>query len=291
MTETAHLAVAPLRCLLCGSSTHRRVFNEFGVDILRCRACRHVFSSFSAKPHYDGFWGNEVREGEHFYWSKARARMHQEFASRFLVGRSGRLLDMGCGLGFFLKAMSPYASWERYGCEISGAAIRHARETLGLRNVFRTRLEDADLQRDFFDIVTMWDVLEHVLRPDPLLQRCHALLREGGVCFIRTPNVFLQLPRARLTRLVLGMRPRMAYLQARDHLHHYSMVSICRLLERNGFSRVEFLHLHPVQSRGWRGGAKNAWFEAVRALAVVTGGRVNLDNLFVLARKGSSTDR
>jgi SAM-dependent methyltransferase len=278
-------APPPLPCLLCGGVEHRPAFNEHGVDILRCRMCRHVFSSFAADPHYDSFWGGEVVRGEHFYWSKARARMHRDFTRRFLAGGSGRLLDMGSGLGFFLKAVSACTTWDGYGCEISPAAVRYAREVLGLQNVMRTRLEDADLPGSSFDIVTMWDVIEHIPRPDPVLRRCHSLLREGGLCFIRTPNVAVQLARARLTRLILGMRPNVAYLQARDHLHHYSMSSIRRLLERNGFSDVEFLHLHPIGGSGLVGSGKSVWFEAVRALARVSGGRLNLDNLFVVARK------
>jgi len=265
------------------------MFSESGIDILRCRDCRHVFSSFAADPHYDGFWGDVVAEDEYSYWSKDRWRMHQDFARRFLVGRSGRLLDMGCGLGFFLKAMSGYPYWEQHGCEISPAAVRYAVQTLGLQNVICTRLEDADLPPSAFDIVTMWDVFEHILRPEPLLKRCHALLRKGGICFIRSPNVSIHLPRARLARLILGTRPGPGYLQARHHLHHYSMASIRRLLERNGFSRVEFLHLRPIQRAGVTGGAKNVGFQAVRALAFVTGGRLNIDNLFVLARKEFST--
>jgi 2-polyprenyl-3-methyl-5-hydroxy-6-metoxy-1,4-benzoquinol methylase len=286
-TEPIPVPQAPSRCLLCGGEEHRSVFNEFGTDILKCLTCGHVFSSFAASPHYDGFWGDEVPRNEHRYWSVARRRMHEDFGRRFLVGRSGRLLDMGSGLGFFLMAISSHAGWDAYGCEISPAAVRYARETLGLKNVKQTALEDADLPRDSFDIVTLWDVLEHIPWPDPLLRRCHSLLREGGLCFIRTPNISVHLRRARLLRLILGMRPTVSYLQARHHLHHYSQASVRRLLVRNGFSNVDFLHLHPVQSAGLRGIAKNMWFESVRALSIVSGGRLNVDNLFVLARRKS----
>jgi SAM-dependent methyltransferase len=275
------------QCLLCGGSNHQPVFHEEGIDILRCRRCQYVFSSFDADLHYDGFWGDEVADGEHVYWSEARGRMHQDFANRFLVGRSGRLLDMGCGLGFFLQATSAYPNWDRYGCEISPAAVRYAREKLD-QNVMCTRLEEADLPRGSFDIVTLWDVLEHVLRPDPLLRRCHALLRDGGICFIRSPNIAVQLPRARFARLLPITPPSVGYLQPRHHLHHYSMSSIRRLLERNGFSRIEFIHLRPIQGPGIAGRVKNVLFEAVRALASVTGGHLNLDNLFVVAHKESS---
>jgi 2-polyprenyl-3-methyl-5-hydroxy-6-metoxy-1,4-benzoquinol methylase len=274
-------------CLLCGGVLHDSIFNEFGVDILRCRQCRHVFSSFAANPHYDGFWGEEVAQENHLYWNKARAKMHQDFLRRFIAGRSGRLLDMGCGLGFFLKTLTAYPNWEGYGCEISPAAVHYARETLGLRNVIGGRLEDADFPQGSFDVITIWDVLEHLLQPEPLLRHCHALLREKGICFIRTPNIVVQLLRARLKRLVRGMQLDSPYLMARDHLHHYSMASIRRLLERNGFSRVEFVHLHPIDSVSgtFVRGIKDLGFEAVRALAAASGGCLNFDNLFVVAYK------
>jgi 2-polyprenyl-3-methyl-5-hydroxy-6-metoxy-1,4-benzoquinol methylase len=275
-------------CLICGGVQHEPIFNEFGVDILRCRHCRHVFSSFAADPYYDGFWGREVTQESHVYWSAARSRMHRDFLQRFVAGRSGRLLDMGCGLGFFLKTLAAYPAWEGYGCEISPAAVRYARESLGLHNVITGRLEDADFPQGSFDVVTFWDVIDHLLQPEPVLRRCYALLREKGICFIRTPNMLVQILRARLKRLARGMRVDSTYLMARDHLHHYSESSIQRLLERTGFSRIEFAHLHPIDSTGksrLKRAIKNASFETVRALAIASRGRLNFDTLFVVAQK------
>jgi 2-polyprenyl-3-methyl-5-hydroxy-6-metoxy-1,4-benzoquinol methylase len=276
------------RCLICGSGHHRVVFTEDGTDVLRCRECGHVFSSYAADPHFDGFWGDEVASDAHFYWRTARNPMYDDFTRLFLAGRSGRLLDMGCGLGFFLTRIARLGTWEPYGCEISPAAVRYAREKHGLRNVVCGRLQDVDLPRDTFDVITMWDVLEHVLLPDPLLQRCHALLRDGGMCFIRTPNVRIQLPRARFNTL-FGTSETGVGLLAREHLHHYSTSTIRTLLERNGFTGAGFVHLRPVRPGPGAGrfqqSVKRTWFQAVRALAVLTGGYMNLDNLFVVAHK------
>jgi SAM-dependent methyltransferase len=277
-------------CLLCGNEQHQVAFNEFGIDILQCCRCRHIFSSFAGDSHYDGFWGDQVPEGEQFYWRESRARMHRDFVERFVTGRSGRLLDMGCGLGYFLKVLDPHTSWQGYGCEVSAAAVRYAREALGLPRVACGRLEEADFPERSFDVITMWDLIDHILHPDPLVQRCHSLLKDDGICFIRTPNAPVQLFRARLRRRVRGMKPHLPYLQARDHMHLYSAHGIRALLERNGFGRVEFVHLHPIEGvsgnkRAVVRGFKNTCFAAVRALATMSGGRLNIDNLFVVARK------
>lgn len=285
----------PMECLLCRGARHRVVATELDIDILRCDTCGHVFSSFPSDPHYSGFWGDEVAASEHLYWSKARARMHSDFFKRFVAGRSGRLLDMGCGLGFFLKAMASYKAWDAYGCEISPAAVRYAREQLRLDKVICTRLQEADLPPASFDMIVMWDVLDHIPRPDPLLSHCRSLLKEDGILFIRSPNVVTQLFRARLMYALGRFQTGRKYLQASDHPHLYSMRSMRTLLERNGLGDVSFIHLHPIGSDGgtdWKSGLatsiKNMAFQMVRALAVSTGGRQNLDNLFVIARKGAA---
>jgi 2-polyprenyl-3-methyl-5-hydroxy-6-metoxy-1,4-benzoquinol methylase len=276
---------------MCGNACHRIIFEEFGVDILQCRRCHHVFSSFEADPYYDGFWSDDVEDDEHFYWRKARGGMYREFIKRFLKNRSGRLLDMGCGLGFFVDMVGRVANWESYGCEISPVAVRYARRKLGLTNVLCSRLDNVSLPPGSFDVVTFWDVIDHLLYPDPVLRRCHDLLRPGGICFIRTPNIWNQLWRARVRKLLWGMQPTFSYLQARRHLHHYSMFTIQRLLERNGFGQVDFAHLCPVQTEStivvrW---AKTVAFDGIRTLAAVTNGYLNIDNLFAIARKRTNS--
>jgi SAM-dependent methyltransferase len=276
-------------CLLCGSSRSRALFSDGGVDILRCGACGHVFSGYPGDPHFDGFWGDDVEPGAHLYWSRARARMHDGFVRRFLRGRSGRLLDMGCGLGFFVQVVARQPGWEAAGCEISAPAVRHARDVLK-QQVVRARLEDAPWPAASFDVITMWDVLDHILAPDALLTHCRALLRDDGLFFIRTPNVSIHLARASARRILRGEGAAVGFLQPRDHFHHYSPVTLRRLLERNGFSRVQFLHLRPIDSDAEQPGlggrvARSVWFHGARALGTLSGGHLNLDNLFVAARK------
>jgi SAM-dependent methyltransferase len=281
-------------CLLCGGTRHRVVFHELEVDVLRCRGCGHVFSAFPADPHFARYWGESdaLPQGDQaFFWDQAHAPMYAAFFRRFLAGRGGRLLDVGCGLGFFVRAVGRLGGWEAWGCEISPAAVRYAREKLGLSNVLCGRLEDAPLATRSFDVITLWDVIEHLSAPDPLLRRCAELLADDGFLFLHTPNARVALAKARLLRWLRGSPPGASYLAARDHVHLYSEAGLCRLLARNGLGRVRFAHLPPIQSvAGSRSAlqrlAKNAWFGGARALAAASAGQLNLDNLFAQARRG-----
>jgi 2-polyprenyl-3-methyl-5-hydroxy-6-metoxy-1,4-benzoquinol methylase len=283
---------APRPCLICFGIETDTVFVEHGIDIHQCRACGHVSSSYEAEVHYDGYWGEEVPEDhEHaaFYWAEAHGPMYEAFFRRFISGYRGRLLDVGCGLGYFVKAMAEFGSWEAHGIEISQAAVRYATEGLGLQNVRSGLVQEAGYPDDHFDVVTLWDVIEHLREPDPLLAECRRVLRPEGLLFMHTPNVGVQLPKARLKALLKGMRAGVHYLEARDHLHLYSPDTLTRLATRNGFKEIEFLHLPPIQSVAGSGnpllrGAKNLWFHTSRALAVLSRGRCNLDNLFAACR-------
>ena len=279
-------------CLICQGTKHRLVLVDGGIEVLRCQRCGHVFSGSTTDVHFDGFWGSEVPDSEHFYWSDSRRSMHEDFFRTFLAGRRGRLLDMGSGLGFFVKAVAAQGQWESFGCEISPAAAQYARGKLGLHNIVCSRLEDAPFANESFQIITFWDVLEHLPEPDRVLSTCYRLLGEGGMLFIRTPNVSAQILRSRFRGWLPGAPVEASYLKAVDHAHHYSERSICSLLERNGFSDIRLRHLHPIGAISRRRRlagriVKDAVYEGVRALAVLTGGRINLDTLFVVAYKTS----
>jgi 2-polyprenyl-3-methyl-5-hydroxy-6-metoxy-1,4-benzoquinol methylase len=279
------------RCIVCDHSENSVVFQENGIDVLRCTNCGHVFSSFHAMQDYDGYFkAYSVVSADQFWWNEAHKEMYEDFCQRFIAGQEGQLLDVGCGLGYFVKRVSAFSSWRAFGYEISRQAVDFARARLGLPNVFCGRVEDSKLAKKSFDIITLWDVIEHIPNPDPLLSYLSSLLKEDGVLFIHTPNVRVQLPKAKLRKLLRGMRAGIHYLEAKDHINIYSEKTIASILNRNGFSHIRFIHLKPIQSlAGSRNQLlrflKNFWFYSSCALFHMTFGRINLDNLFVLARK------
>jgi SAM-dependent methyltransferase len=146
----------------------------------------------------------------------------------------GRLLDVGCSAGFFL-ACALAAGWEAQGVELSDDAAELARRR-GLDVVTGT-IELAELAPRSFDVVTMWDVLEHVEDPLATLRQAAELLGDGGLLFVSTPNVDGLFPRFsyRLARLA-GRWP---HPEPPRHLFQFSKATLGRFLREAGFETIE----------------------------------------------------
>lgn len=285
-------APASRRCVVCGSATRRSVFDEFGVDVVSCGDCGHVYSTWPGGQDYDGYFSAGAIDpvAAERFWNDQHARMYDDFTRRYLAGRSGRLLDVGCGLGYFVKRVAALPGWEAYGYEISPPAVAYARGTLGLANVSCGRVEASGFAPRSFDVITLWDVIEHIPDPDPLLAYLCSLLTDDGLLCMHTPNAVIQVPKAKLKRRLRGMKSGLHYLEARDHINIYTVSTLRRVLVRNGFRRVRFIHLSPIEAVADAGGMparvlKRAWFAAAVVVFYATLGRINVDNLFVEARR------
>lgn len=136
----------------------------------------------------------------------------------------GRLLDFGCGWGFFL-GVARERGWEPYGLEpLPGHAV-YARAKFGAF-VVTDILRDDTFPPDFFDAVTAFQVFEHLPDPAGDLARLHRILKPGGVILIEVPNIETWSVR------LLGPRHR-HFVQ--DHLTFFSARTLTMLLEKHGF--------------------------------------------------------
>ncbi len=151
------------------------------------------------------------------------------------VGR-GRLLDVGCGEGMFLCEAAA-RGWMTWGTELSPYAARYASTALG-REIFCGELYDASFPQEFFDVVTLWHVLEHVREPARYLAEIRRVIRPGGLLVIAVPNVDDLLMQAAY-RIVRGRPLRLFSKEDREiHLYHFSARTIGMYLERFGFSAI-----------------------------------------------------
>lgn len=236
-------------CYLCASTKNKIVFVEHEIPILECLSCGHVFSSYEQVEHYDGYWGDEAQEFDLEWWDHAHRKIYRTFIQKFLTSETGSILDVGCGLGFFVKAvMEQKPNWNVIGYEMSKTAVKYAREKNGLVNVFEGMVQTSNIQKNSLDVITMWDVIEHIPKPKPLLEYLHSLLKPGGFLFLQTPNFPIQLIKAKLKVAILGMQPNGHYLEAKDHINNYKLKTIKDLSLMSKFQEPEFFVLPPILS-------------------------------------------
>jgi len=98
----------------------------------------------------------------------------------------GKLLDIGCGPGFFLAYAGKY--YDVYGIDISEYAIRKAKQRTQTAKLSIGDAANLDYKNDYFDIVTCFDLLEHLPDPELALQEFYRILKNEGILIIRVPN-------------------------------------------------------------------------------------------------------
>ncbi len=141
----------------------------------------------------------------------------------------GRILDAGCGLGFFLSGIDE--GWEKHGVEVSEFAARHAREWA---EVQLGSLEDAKYPDNHFDVVMCHHVIEHVEHPEGLVDEIHRVLRAGGLLILGTPDFDSGCARR--------FGPKYRLLHDPTHISLFTHESVLRFARDHGFivERVEY---------------------------------------------------
>lgn len=140
--------------------------------------------------------------------------------------QNGKLLDVGCATGSFLDFMKRRKGWDVYGIEMDPKSAHHVK-SLGIP-AFCGAPEEAPFEENFFDVMTFWDVLEHLPYPRKALRKAKQMLEENGVLVMCLPNIHS-----------FGFRlfgHRYLALDAPRHFFHFSRETLTRLLSEEGFS-------------------------------------------------------
>lgn len=177
-----------VNCGICGSSESEPLRKIRGLEIVRCKNCnclytnpRHIWNY----KHSESALQEKLSVYQQYYWPKRRVSANNFWKGAERYHKTGSLLEIGCGFGFFLNE-AHLQGWSVTGVEIAEDEAGWGRDHFGF-NIVST-LNDNRLEKHQFDIVVLWDVIEHIPDVTTLLQQCDALLRPGGVLVIKTPN-------------------------------------------------------------------------------------------------------
>jgi len=191
-----------ISCKICGSNKAKSLFKvrDFRLDdkdneykYVECKNCGVIFqnprlSSDEMEKHYNL---------HKIYNTKAAAKGVKKALYEFglrkradvIIRRikSGRLLDIGCGTGSFIRYLRDNSTFEVYGTEINEKTISELKEKHEL-DVRFGNLCEINFSEDFFDAITLWDVIEHLPNPQRTLNEIKRILKPEGILVIRVPN-------------------------------------------------------------------------------------------------------
>ncbi len=145
-----------------------------------------------------------------------------------------RILDFGSGWGFFL-AVAQERGWVTCGLEPLPASAVYARATFGL-NIITDTLHENTFPSDYFDVITSFQVFEHLPYPKEDIKHLHKMLQQDGIILIEVPNF------ETWTMRIMGSRHR-HFVQ--DHLNFFSIETLSQLLVNSGFEVI--YHYHPTR--------------------------------------------
>lgn len=228
---TADTTIIP-HCRLCGHHSpggfdelHR--YAEFSV--VECRNCSFCFvpsfyrEKVSYKEYKDERVAAQVRAGNN--WIKEQRHLLRfDLIRKYKPG--GSLFDIGSGWGHFLAA-GKKLGYEVYGVELANQPYLYSINELKLPV---DRIDFLQMNEDRkFDILTMWDVLEHIDLPDKFIEKCSRLQYGGGYLIIQVPQIDSFIARR------FKSKWKMISL---DHVNYFSRETMKKLLAQNGYEVV-----------------------------------------------------
>ena len=229
-------------CRVCNSPRTRKLFKIERDSFKVCEDCSHVFLDItydddSIKKLYENYGYERARTYFEGIDSKTRSHIDHFLKRCGDYCRTGsttlRLMDVGCGTGVLLKRAQQLGFCVE-GIEICEPLARDTAEQVGCR-VHKDVLSLVTYTDDHFDVVTLYDVIEHLQEPRRDLKFVYDVLKPGGVLFILCPNegaLIRKLSKLafHLTFSKFSTPLRVLYYQ--DHLSYFTRRSLLALIKQ-----------------------------------------------------------
>lgn len=235
----------PLRaCPCCGNAESRSV-PAFAKHFLHaCLSCGMVYCKRTpTQQDLDALYNNYPTRSA--LSSVTRARYNELLQGMERYRTHGRLLDVGCGDGYFLD-VAKERGWTVFGTEYNERTVAKCRE----RGILMQQgpLDPKNYPADHFDVITSFEVIEHVQDPDADIRNMAQLLRKGGYVYMTTPNF------RSLAKWMAG--PNWSVVNWPEHLNYFTPHTLGLCMANNGLRKQRVLTTGVTVSRV-RAGRRN----------------------------------
>ena len=210
-------------CILCASVSLKNLKGYEEHYLVKCQSCKFVFcepipTERELEKHYENYGRND-------YLSPLTIKRYHEILDSFEPYRkTNKLIDVGCGIGYFLEEAKK-RGWEVFGTEFTDEAIEICSKKGIKMNKGVLNPNNYDSQE--FDVITSFEVIEHINNPQEELANFYKILRKGGLVYCTTPN-FNSLLRYRL-------KEKYNVLCYPEHLSYYTPKTLKYVFEKEGF--------------------------------------------------------
>lgn len=233
-----------IKCNICGSDSYdivvkpsKKIIDPTKIisasggimgtqQIVKCKSCGLCYVNPRIKSNI--VINSYSEADDSLYASQAEGRTNTFKESLKFIEKyhhtKGRILDIGAAAGFFLKVAKD-AGWETCGVEPSKWSSSYANKNYHV-NVEQGTLSEAKFKNNYFDVITIWDVLEHVSDPTQELKEIYRILKPGGMLVINYPD--FGTPMAKIA----GSK---WWFLLSVHLFYFDQKSIRNLLLKQGF--------------------------------------------------------
>ena len=219
-------------CPICQSTKQGRLYSDFeGSIFVKCIDCDLAFQNPRHEISYEKeYWGKAIDPdgNERNLVSERESKIKNLYADdlKFIEKlKGGKILDAGCGFGFFLSALSD--KWEKYGTELSNYCVEFIKDNYPeVKEVKNEIIENLPFSENFFDAIYSFHVIEHVKNPTEHIKCLSKMLKKDGTLAISTPNInSFASKRFKGNYRLLGL----------PHIIVFSPKTLSAILENNGF--------------------------------------------------------
>lgn len=185
-----------MKCVACDSYTFQLIFEKNSCQIEKCLVCGLVqVTNRPSKEEVVAIYDKDFFETYYRELENNRKKQRYEYLNfnnkldqiEKRTAKKGNILDIGCSFGFFLDA-ARQRGWTVAGIDLAEYAAKFAAQRFGIRVINKT-ITEAEFEENSFDVITMWNTIEHLINPKQELEHLSNFLKDDGLLVVSTANV------------------------------------------------------------------------------------------------------